>query len=145
MASEAAEGRLGSFSALSDRLLPAKTQLAAWCPTMDLLAVAFADGRVAVHRLNWQRLWMVTPDAAPTALAWTPSGSALAVGRQDGTVSLLASETGDVEQELKAGADEGADASLLLWQKCTDRGLLQHPIPELQESCRPSHKMCAFL
>lgn len=88
-----------SFAALSDRLLPGTAALAAWCPTMDLLAVAFADGSIAVHRLNWQRLWLVTPDAAPTALAWTPGGESLAVGRADGAVSLLAAETGEVVLE----------------------------------------------
>lgn len=90
---------LESFAELTDRILPAPIALAAWCPTMDLLAVAFTDGRVAAHRLNWQRLWLVTPDAAPTALSWTPSGDALAVGRTDGAVSLLAAETGDVVGE----------------------------------------------
>jgi WD40 repeat protein len=90
-----------SFAPLTDRLLPAPIAHAAWCPTMDLLAAAFTDGRIAVHRLNWQRLWLVTPDAAATALAWTPSGDALAVGRADGVVSLLDAETGDVVDDTK--------------------------------------------
>lgn len=88
-----------SFATLTDRLLPAPVAHAAWCPTMDLVAVAFTDGRIAVHRLNWQRLWLVTPDAAPTALAWTPSGDVLAIGRADGAVCLLEAETGDVVGE----------------------------------------------
>ena len=90
-----------SFAQLTDRLLPAPISHATWCPTMDLMAAAFTDGRIAVHRLNWQRLWLVTPDAPATALAWTPSGNALAVGRADGVVSLLDAETGEVVDETK--------------------------------------------
>ena len=96
-----------SFAQLTDRLLPAPISHATWCPTMDLLAAAFTDGRIAVHRLNWQRLWLVTPDAPATALAWTPSGNALAVGRADGVVSLLDAETGDVVDETRFDSSGG--------------------------------------
>ena len=96
-----------SFAQLTDRLLPAPISHATWCPTMDLLAAAFTDGRIAMHRLNWQRLWLVTPDAPATALAWTPSGNALAVGRADGVVSLLDAETGDVVDETRFDSSGG--------------------------------------
>jgi hypothetical protein len=33
---------------------------------MDLLALSTADGQLHLHRLNWQRLWWTTPDAAIT-------------------------------------------------------------------------------
>ena len=46
-------------------------------------------------RLNWQRLWAVTPEPPATALCWRPDGMALAVGHQDGTVSILDAENGE--------------------------------------------------
>ena len=51
--------------------------------------------QVFVFRLNWQRLWAVTPEPPATALCWRPDGMALAVGHQDGTVSILDAENGE--------------------------------------------------
>eukprot|EP00891_Asterochloris_glomerata_P000844 jgi/Astpho2/844/fgenesh1_pg.00016_%23_68_t len=62
---------------------------------MDLLALASSDGQLCLHRLNWQRLWAVTPEPPATALCWRPDGMALAVGHQDGTVSILDAENGE--------------------------------------------------
>ncbi len=97
----------GAFTQLDDKILTATITLAAWCPTMDLLAVAFADGRVAVHRLNWERIWVTRTASPPTALAWTPSGDALSIGCESGAVLLVAPETGDVtaqREEIESGA-----------------------------------------
>ena len=55
-----------AFTQLLDRGLSAEGSLAAWCPTMDLLALATADGQLHLFRLNWQRLWWQSPDAAIT-------------------------------------------------------------------------------
>jgi anaphase-promoting complex subunit 4 len=55
-----------AFTPLLDRGLAAEGCLAAWCPTMDLLALATTDGQLHVHRLNWQRLWWASPEAAIT-------------------------------------------------------------------------------
>ncbi|KAL5516648.1 hypothetical protein EMCRGX_G002035 [Ephydatia muelleri] len=61
-----------------------------WSPTMDLLAAAYADHSVVLNRLSWRKVWATPPVEAPcTALAWRPDGRVLAVGRSDGTVSLL--------------------------------------------------------
>lgn len=84
-----------AFTQLFDKILPAAVAVAAWCPTMDLLAVAFVDGRVAVHRLNWERLWLTRTASPPTALAWTPGGGALCIGCESGAVLMVTSETGD--------------------------------------------------
>ena len=67
-----AEGA-AAFSQLVDRGLASEGRLAAWCPTMDLLALATADGQLHLHRLNWQRLWWTSPEAPITgAAAWAP-------------------------------------------------------------------------
>ena len=55
-----------AFTQLLDRGVAAEVSLAEWCPTMDLLALATDDGQLHVHRLNWQRLWWTSPDAAIT-------------------------------------------------------------------------------
>ena len=59
-----------AFTQLLDRGIAAEGTLAAWCPTMDLLALATADGQLHLHRLNWQRLWWTSPDAAITGRLW---------------------------------------------------------------------------
>jgi hypothetical protein len=60
------DGPPPSFTQLLDRGIAAEGALASWCPTMDLLALATADGQLHVHRLNWQRLWWSSPDAPIT-------------------------------------------------------------------------------
>ena len=55
-----------SFTALLDRGISAEVQLAAWCPSMDLLALVTVDGQLHVHRLNWQRLLWTAPEATVT-------------------------------------------------------------------------------
>lgn len=59
-----------AFTQLLDRGLSAEGggTLAAWNPAMDLLALAL-EGQLAVHRLNWQRLWWTSPDAPVTGAA----------------------------------------------------------------------------
>ena len=63
---EEEDGPHPSFTQLLDRGIAAEGALASWCPTMDLLALATADGKLHVHRLNWQRLWWSSPDAPIT-------------------------------------------------------------------------------
>ena len=63
---EEEDGPHPSFTQLLDRGIAAEGALASWCPTMDLLALATADGQLHVHRLNWQRLWWSSPDAPIT-------------------------------------------------------------------------------
>lgn len=71
---------MSAFTQLLDRGLPAEGggTLAAWNPAMDLLALAL-EGQLAVHRLNWQRLWWVSPDASVTG-----SGAGHAARRERG-------------------------------------------------------------
>jgi hypothetical protein len=56
--------------------------VAAWCPTMDLLALVTADGQLAVYRLNWharalKELWKSTPEHHVTTLTWRPDGASV--------------------------------------------------------------------
>ena len=81
-------GEGAAFTRLLDKGLSADVALAAWSPTMDLLALVTADGQLCVHRLNWQRLWAVTPERPVTALCWRTDGKALATGAEARTRAL---------------------------------------------------------
>ncbi|KAL2619865.1 hypothetical protein R1flu_000070 [Riccia fluitans] len=92
---EDAEGTL-SFSLLLDKSLPSLVVIVAWNPGKDLLAMVTTDRQLIVHRLNWQRLWAVTPDFTVTAICWRPDGKALAVGHVNGSIAIHDVENGEV-------------------------------------------------
>ncbi|MPC51484.1 Anaphase-promoting complex subunit 4 [Portunus trituberculatus] len=54
-----------------------------WSPKMDLVAIANIKGQVAMHRLSWQRVWVISAPGEGikvTGLAWRPDSKILAVG-----------------------------------------------------------------
>nr|XP_050868144.1 anaphase-promoting complex subunit 4 isoform X1 [Vespula vulgaris] len=72
----------GAMRQLEERQLPAEVTIMRWSPKMDLLAVANVKGEVALHRLTWQRVWLLSPqNESDTSvnLAWRPNGKLLAV------------------------------------------------------------------
>lgn len=94
-----------SFSLLHDAPLTSEGSLAAWCPTMDICAVVTADGPLHLHRLNWQTLWVTSPEWLVSALAWRPDGKLLAAGA------------------VHAGCFVGATrAQLVCWQPASTAG-----------------------
>lgn len=49
----------------------------AYCPTMDLIALATIDEHVQVYRLNGQKVWEVQskqPSAKVVHIEWKPNG-----------------------------------------------------------------------
>ena len=86
------------FRVEQDKMLPSTISLAAWCPTMDLLALVTSDSQVIVHRLSWQQLLgkaQIPPSAVPiTALCWHPDGKSLVIGREDGALIIYNVEDG---------------------------------------------------
>ena len=98
------------FKVEQDRILPAAVALAAWCPTMDLLALVTSDSQVYVLRLAGQLLGkqQIPPSEVPiTALCWHPDGKSLVVGREDGRMVMHNVEDGGVlltTSKLHAGA-----------------------------------------
>ena len=54
-----------------------KPHLVAYCPTMDLVALATEDGQVHVFRLNGQRVFAASYEGEPgniKGLKWKPNG-----------------------------------------------------------------------
>ena len=84
-----------------------------WCPTMDLIAIC-TEEHLAVHRLNWQRLFTISGlDHLVLCLAWSPDGKLLAAGHSDGSVSLYNVEDGELLSVSRSR--DLASLSLLGW------------------------------
>ncbi|KAL0321207.1 UNVERIFIED_CONTAM: Anaphase-promoting complex subunit [Sesamum radiatum] len=69
-------------------------KIAEWNPEKDLLAMVTEDSKLLLHRFNWQRLWTTSPGKCITSICWRPDGKAIAVGLDDGTISLHDVEDG---------------------------------------------------
>ncbi|XP_043255797.1 anaphase-promoting complex subunit 4 [Colletes gigas] len=72
----------GRIRQLDERQLPAEVTKMQWSPKMDLLAIANVKGEVTLHRLTWQRVWLLSPQEESDTLvnlAWRPDGKLLAV------------------------------------------------------------------
>ncbi|CAK9825145.1 Anaphase-promoting complex subunit 4 [Anthophora retusa] len=72
----------GSMRQLEERQLPAEVTRMQWSPKMDLLAIANVKGEVTLHRLTWQRVWLLSPQEESDTvvnLAWRPDGKLLAI------------------------------------------------------------------
>ncbi|KNA13369.1 hypothetical protein SOVF_117580 isoform C, partial [Spinacia oleracea] len=80
--------RVLPFQLQFDKPAPSQIKLAEWNPEKDLLAMVTEDSKIILHRFNWQRLWTISPGKCITSLCWRPDGKAVAVGLEDGTISL---------------------------------------------------------
>jgi hypothetical protein len=87
---------MAKFTQLHDTPLTTDVELASWCPTMALCAVVTTDGQLQIHRLNWQVLWVTSPDQLITSICWRPDGKVLAAGHANGSMTLFNIEAGQV-------------------------------------------------
>ncbi|KAF5201447.1 Anaphase-promoting complex subunit [Thalictrum thalictroides] len=76
------------FQLQFDKPVSAQIKIAEWNPEKDLLAMVTEDSKILLHRFNWQRLWTISPGRCIMSLCWRPDGKAIAVGLDDGTISL---------------------------------------------------------
>lgn len=100
------------------------------------------DDQVALHRLNWQRLWVIQPDASVCSATWSSDGKMLAIGGTDGRIALVDSEQGDMTR-LHAGLPDAAQPITdMHWQdvRAADQHTTQRPVTmatRLQHVCSP--------
>ncbi|XP_011166857.1 anaphase-promoting complex subunit 4 [Solenopsis invicta] len=100
----------GTMRQLEERQLPAEVTTMLWSPKMDLLAVSNVKGEVVLHRLTWQRVWLLSPpDESDTTahLAWRPDGKLLAVCYGISKLSCLVDvETKNIIHKTKLPTNE---------------------------------------
>ncbi|CAK8577794.1 unnamed protein product [Lathyrus sativus] len=94
--------RVLPFQLQFDKPLASQVKIAEWNPEKDLLAMVSDDSKILLHRFNWQRLWTITPGRCVTSLCWRPDGKAIAVGLDDGTLSLYDVENGKLLRSVKS-------------------------------------------
>ncbi|KAJ0798437.1 putative transcription factor WD40-like family [Helianthus annuus] len=93
--------RIVPFQLQFDKPLASQIKIAEWNPEKDLLAMVTEDSKILLHRFNWQRLWTISPGRCITSLCWRPDGKAIAIGLQDGTISLHDVENGKLLRSMK--------------------------------------------
>ncbi|XP_071741513.1 anaphase-promoting complex subunit 4-like [Rutidosis leptorrhynchoides] len=96
--------RILPFQLQFDKPVASQIKIAEWNPEKDLLAMVTDDSKILLHRFNWQRLWTISPGRCITSLCWRPDGKAIAVGLQDGTISLHDVENGKLLRSMKSHA-----------------------------------------
>ncbi|PIN07121.1 Anaphase-promoting complex (APC), subunit 4 [Handroanthus impetiginosus] len=122
--------RVVPFQLQFDKPIASQIKIAEWNPEKDLLAMVTEDSKLLLHRFNWQRLWTTSPGKSITSICWRPDGKAIAVGLEDGTISLHDVENGKLLRNMKF---HNVSVVCLNWEE--DRKLLmdgnhKHPIYE---------------
>uniref|UniRef100_A0A1B6CIQ6 Anaphase-promoting complex subunit 4 n=1 Tax=Clastoptera arizonana TaxID=38151 RepID=A0A1B6CIQ6_9HEMI len=99
---------------LEERHVANKVELMVWCNKMDLLALSNVKGEVALHRLTWQKVWLLPPPKEGSlvkGISWRPDGKVLAIGYSTGEILLVDVENKDI---LHTSFVEG-EISCLVW------------------------------
>lgn len=86
-----------AFRQVCDKPCASRIVMAEWSPLRDLIAVITSNGEVRLHRLYWQKVWVIpSKDSHATCLAWKYNGKILAVGYESGCVLLIEIEKATV-------------------------------------------------
>ncbi|MCJ1379769.1 hypothetical protein MMC17_002872 [Xylographa soralifera] len=97
---------------------PLKIDSLAYCPTMDLVALATIDEQIHVYRLNGQRVFGISnkkPDCSVRQLRWKPNGQILAISYSDSSVSLISAQTGKSVHQVQYREQSEGKISCLGW------------------------------
>ncbi|XP_073027137.1 anaphase-promoting complex subunit 4 [Primulina eburnea] len=89
------------FQLQYDKPIASQIKIAEWNPEKDLLALVTEDSKLLLHRFNWQRLWITSTGKCITSICWRPDGKAIAVGLEDGAVSIHDVENGKLLRSMK--------------------------------------------
>ncbi|XP_037779619.1 anaphase-promoting complex subunit 4-like [Penaeus monodon] len=79
-----------------------------WSPKMDLVAIANSQAQVSMHRLYWQRVWIINSpgeNVKVKGLAWRPDSKVLAIGYSSGEVVLVDIEDSSPVHKLNVKAE----------------------------------------
>lgn len=82
------------FTLLGTKGLSAAVKLVSWCKTMDVVAIVTQENQLSLHRLNWQRIWMVAETRDVTTLSWKEDGKSIVTGFADGHYAVWDIENG---------------------------------------------------
>ncbi|KAI9791458.1 MAG: hypothetical protein M1835_000314 [Candelina submexicana] len=111
----------------------------AYCPTMDLIAVATLEGKIFLYRLNGQRVlggaekWQVP--GRVRGLHWKPDGKLLAIARESGNIHLISVETGKICHSLDCAISKQGQITCLGWGvNFTDSAAVQSRIEQSRSS-----------
>ncbi|XP_076664288.1 anaphase-promoting complex subunit 4-like isoform X1 [Andrena cerasifolii] len=112
----------GSMRQLEERQLPAEVTRMQWSPKMDLLAIANVKGEVTLHRLTWQRVWLLSPQEESDTLvnlAWRPDGKLLAICYEISNLACLVDiENKNVIHKTKLNLHSGI--TCMMWLPLTN-------------------------
>ncbi|KAH8153432.1 uncharacterized protein LAJ45_02244 [Morchella importuna] len=127
-AAAAAAKQPTGFLALYQKALPfpARPGLAAWSPTLDLIALVTTNENVLLYRMNGQRVWgfahrrdrNVGPGGGETRierLRWRPDGKMLALGYSDGSTRIYDVNNGKQIHRLTSEAASFGTVSCVGW------------------------------
>ncbi|XP_060084772.1 anaphase-promoting complex subunit 4-like [Ylistrum balloti] len=92
------------FKQVDEKHVSVEVELMLWSPKFDLVALSNVQGEVVLHRLSWQKVWLVAPpveDVRVTALAWRPDGKVLAAGYTCGKINLYDIENSEILTTLE--------------------------------------------
>jgi WD40 repeat protein len=91
------------FLLSSDKTVVNAVHQAAWSPGKDLIACLTQDSQLHAYREfpSFQRIWALSFQSEPTSMCWRPDGIRLAVGHEDGSVSIIDAENGNTELQVR--------------------------------------------
>lgn len=91
------------FLLSSDKTVINAVDQAVWSPGKDLIACLTQDSQLHAYREfpSFQRIWALSFQSAPVAMCWRPDGIRLAVGHEDGSISIIDAENGNTEMQVR--------------------------------------------
>lgn len=90
----------------------------AYCPTMDLIALASIDECIHVYRLNGQKVFGVVNKQSANKvnqIKWKPNGHSLAAVYENNSLSLTNAHTGKVVHQIDCSAYSKSQICCLGW------------------------------
>ncbi|GFR79523.1 anaphase-promoting complex subunit 4 [Elysia marginata] len=121
------------FKLRDEKQVASEIILMEWSPTMDLIALANANGEVLVNRLSWQRVWLLPAyderqkQIQVSALSWRPDGKILSIGYTNGVFRLCEVEKGEIIREEIQVNDEITSLTWLEQSKSMVEGRQTYP------------------